>query len=95
MTPPARWRISRPEPDQIHEGTRASSLLPAVVLPNIKALAKKPGLFVFGSDASRRFRTIEGKIMAIHMSLNKGRVPVKVWTREIVHTLKQVLCVKG
>ena len=57
--------------------------------------------------------------MAIRMQLNKGRVPVKVWTEdigcgipgaykdidvvmanqadlvEVVHTLKQVLCVKG
>lgn len=44
--------------------------------------------------------------MGIEIELNKVRVPVKVWTRDIepdairqlfeaVHTLKQVLCVKG
>jgi tRNA-splicing ligase RtcB len=46
--------------------------------------------------------------MGIQIELNKGRVPVKAWTRdidlvmdnqrdlvEVVHSLKQVLCVKG
>ena len=49
-----------------------------------------------GDRAQRR--TAQSNPMPVQQLLEGGQVPVKAWTPdlvEVVHTLKQVVCVKG